>query len=99
MRMVDDAGRCENCAHWGKADDYGDEAQVLGVRRCAIAVELWEASTWDADLDRVAKPEYAQQKMFVMDGSSYSASLYTKPDFFCAHFRAMIDKAIQESGE
>lgn len=78
--------RCDSCKHWGREDDTHDQAQVLGVRKCWSAVELWEASEWNADSDRVAKPEYSDQKMFVMDGSSYMASLFTKPDFFCAHF-------------
>lgn len=89
MRMVDDAVRCENCAHWnkpGEDDENDDKAQIIGVRKCKKAVELWRATEWNADYDRVAKPGLEGQKMFVMDGSSYEANFYTKADFFCAHF-------------
>lgn len=81
--------RCDQCKFWQAANEYDDNAQVLGVRKCGKAVELWEASEWNDEYDRVPKPEYAGQKMFVMDGSSYAASLYTAADFFCAHFEAL----------
>jgi hypothetical protein len=77
--------RCDQCAHWGT--NYGDEnAQILGVRKCMKVVELWEGSEWNANFERVPKIEHADQMMFAMDGSGYSASLYTKEHFFCAHF-------------
>lgn len=74
--------RCDKCAHW--SIEQGEE--IINVRRCNKALELWEATEWNEDYDRVAKPNFEGQMMFVMDGSSYSASLYTRPDFFCAHY-------------
>lgn len=83
--------KCTDCSFWGKADGsdldgIGTDQQLVGVRRCTKAMELWEATMWNEDYDRVLKPGVEDQKMFVTDGSSYAASLYTKPDFFCAHY-------------
>lgn len=75
--------RCDGCIHWDK-NDAAEE--ILDVRRCSKALELWEASYWDEDYNRVLKADIEDQKMFVMDGSSYRANLYTRPDFFCAHY-------------
>lgn len=73
--------RCDNCTHWmlDEREEHPD------VRRCSKALELWEATEWDENYDRVPKKGIEEQMMFVMDGSSYSATLYTKAEFFCAH--------------
>lgn len=48
--------KCENCAHWGDEYQFCDEAQVLGVRRCTKAVELWEADFFCAHFTDKASP-------------------------------------------
>lgn len=78
--------RCDSCVYWSAFKSY-DDNQLLGVQKCEKAIELWEATTWNDDGDRVPKGEHADQMMFVMDGSSYMANLYTKADFYCAHFK------------
>ena len=86
--------RCDRCKHWGVGED-GCERRMSGgllVKRCGKAVEWWYVSEWVESEDdgwheeRNAKPEYAEQKMFVQDGSDYKADLLTVADFFCAHF-------------
>ena len=91
--MPDDVMRCDRCRHWVKDDD--GYQQVRDIGRCSKAIELWEATEWTKDednedsyCDRTIKPEYAGQMSFAMDASQYSASLWTKPQFFCAHFEA-----------
>lgn len=88
MGMVEKVARCDGCSHWGGSEEHNENSQVLGVHRCLKAVEMWEATEWSDNYDRVAKPGFEGQKMFVMDGSSYAASLYTRAEFFCAHFDA-----------
>lgn len=78
--------RCDGCKHWAvEAQDYGDGA-LLAARLCSRAIEIWEATEWNDDYDRVAKKGFEDVKMFVADGSGYSARLLTRADFFCAHF-------------
>lgn len=85
--------RCDECVYWSKHDQYDEDEQLLGVRRCNKVVALWEASEWTIGSDHVAKPEYSKQKMFIMDGSGgYRASLHTMPDFFCAHFEPALNE-------
>lgn len=75
---------CATCQHW-----QDDEGQLHDTKRCTKAVQMWDASEWrDTDDDgyaRILLPEFADQKMFVKDGSDYRADLYTRADFFCAH--------------
>lgn len=93
MHMVEKVWRCDQCAHWNReADEYSDGA-ILNVRRCGKAIEIWNATEWNDNYDRVPIVGLEEQKMFVKDGSSYAASLLTRADFFCAHF----DAALQES--
>lgn len=84
--------KCEDCKFWINDENcLDDDVQALpNVKRCSKVVEIWEASEWQIKghkwPDRVMKPEFKDQKSFVMDGSSYMAYLYTRNDFFCAHF-------------
>ncbi len=79
--------RCDKCRHWEMESKYRN---VEGVGLCRKAVQLWDATVWnkdaEGDIDRVVKPELIGQMSFVQDGSDYHASLWTKAEFFCAHF-------------
>ena len=83
--------RCDDCRHWEpEPESY---RAIKGIGECTKAVELWETTEWTKDesgedsyCDRTVKAEYIDQMSFVQDGSDYSASLWTKPEFFCAHY-------------
>jgi hypothetical protein len=88
--------RCDKCKHWTQertVGHYGYRA-VAELGECTKAVQLWDATEWASqDVDnpdsytiRGIKPDLADQMSFVQDGSDYMASLWTKPQFFCAHF-------------
>ena len=75
---------CNTCAHWGKEED-----QELGVRKCAAVPMLFDSFTWSENFDRrVIRPECANKKAFVQDGSDYYASLRTRADFGCNQWEA-----------
>jgi hypothetical protein len=77
-------------------------ATQLGLGLCAKADMLLESTEWrsknerpldfESEVDGVFYPErkfdaaHEDVKMFVQDASDYRADLWTKPDFFCAHF-------------
>ncbi len=85
--------RCDGCKLWLKEkDSYG---AIKGLGECKKVVMLWEATEWTKDEDgeddycnRTVKPELVGQMSFVSDASQYHATLWTKPQFFCAHFEA-----------
>ena len=85
--------RCDQCKYW--QTDNQKRAGKLVVSRCAKALMWWDTTEWtveddttdvDWDNQRRLLPESEGNKMFVQDGSDYSASLFTAPDFHCAHF-------------
>jgi hypothetical protein len=82
--------RCDQCRHWDAEE--GKRKFAKGVGLCTKAKPFWDVSEWNDDGDdmeswgRVLKPEFADQLMFVQDGSDYKAYLVTRPDFFCAHY-------------
>lgn len=74
---------CNTCKHWGSDRDL---QEVPGVRSCTAVPMYWEVTDWgdkSNDYKRTLKPEYANTKAFVQDGSDYSATLLTLPDFGC----------------
>ena len=77
---------CQNCKHWERRE-WSDLDSNLAI--CTKATMLFEASKWtslDGVVSRTIKPEHKDTKMFVQDASDYSAYLYTRNDFFCAHW-------------
>lgn len=83
--------RCDECQFW-QLDDK-EMHEIKGLGRCTKAMQLWDATEWVPDddgepgwCDRRVKAEHADQMSFCNDGSQYSASLWTKAEFFCAHF-------------
>lgn len=86
--------KCSECRFWGDGEDGEDGDRIYGTRRCTKAIMLWDAGTWSLagereDREYILKPEHESQMMFTQDGSDYRADLFTKPEFFCAHFKAM----------
>jgi hypothetical protein len=78
--------KCESCKYWLKQlDEWADE-KLLGARQCIKAVGIFEAIERNDDGNQVLKHVHKNTKIFVDDCSGYSASLLTKPDFFCAHY-------------
>lgn len=96
--MIQGKMRCDACEHWTRVSSPGND--YLGADRdefvvgdCDVAAPLWEATDWKKvgnDTVRVLKEEYRDIMIFAQDGSDYSASVLTKPEFFCAHFKAKI---------
>lgn len=75
---------CETCKYWAKSDVRYNE-----LRRCNKAVQLFDAEVWvevDGETELRILPEYENQMMFAQDASSYAAYLYTRGNFFCAHW-------------
>lgn len=83
--------KCETCKYWGipwRNLDYTAE-EHFNTKRCGKTVELWNAGTWkkiDNKIEFVLAKEHADQLMFTKDASDCSADLYTKANFFCAHY-------------
>lgn len=82
--------RCDACKHWTGEDAPGDRRRWnrVEVRECRRVHEMWDATEWAREGGETIlrlKPERADDKMFVQDGSDYAAYLYTTADFFCAH--------------
>ena len=78
--------RCDLCEHW--TAPAPKDCLAFGV--CGYANMLCEMTVWkkaDNETTEVLKPEFADRRFAVMDGSSYHAELNTKADFFCAHFQ------------
>lgn len=85
--MMNAEMKCKYCQFWRlDHDEYND---MRGVGKCTKAVEIWDVSEWTGTV-RALKPEYVDQMMFVGDGSDYKANLFTRSDFFCAHFTAHV---------
>jgi len=64
---------------------------VPELGQCTKVVMLWDATEWVENeegwgSDRLVKEKYDTQMSFVQDASDYRAYLWTKPEFFCAHF-------------
>lgn len=75
--------RCDQCKHWIASDH---EKKFL-YGECTRAIPFWEATHWvGKNMDRELKPEFANRRFFAQDGSDYTATVYTTPDFFCADF-------------
>lgn len=89
--------RCDRCQHWG-SDPEPSYRAIPGIKECRKAVQLWDATEWVKDeLDDLGSPgvkrlpKDSKQMSFVQDASDYSARLYTKPEFFCAHYEGTPD--------
>ena len=80
---------CETCAYWDEKQEFD---RLKNIRQCNKAVQLFDAEEW-VNVDGIEKlvmlPEHKDQMMFTQDASSYHASLYTRNDFFCAHWEKM----------
>ena len=77
---------CETCAYWDEEQEFD---RLKNIRQCTKAVQLFDAEEWvnvDGETKLVMLPEHKDQMMFTQDASSYHASLYTRNDFFCAHW-------------
>ena len=74
--------KCSNCAHWRKMTSHDFE-----IGRCEKAKLFDNMTQWNekSELEEVDPTNL----MYVQDGSSYYACLYSKPEFFCAHFEEM----------
>lgn len=78
---------CGSCKWWCDNDEDWDHLKrKMKIGRCDIAIMFWDATEWaegDNGYDRHLLTKYENHKVFVQDGSDYSASLYTRVDHFC----------------
>jgi hypothetical protein len=76
---------CKTCAHHEPCKKH-ETGHSQGLGRCNAVPMLWEATKWDENGDEriLINPE---QKAFVQDGSDYSATFYTMPDFGCVQHK------------
>jgi hypothetical protein len=89
--MSDVPHRCDGCLWWDPEPDDSYRA-VAGIGQCRRAVHIWDATEWsnpdeEYDCPRVVKPEYRDVMLFCADASDYRAEVWTRADFFCAHFK------------
>jgi len=77
---------CKNCVYW--INDGNNQENSVGLGKCNAAIEFWDATTWSDDGEMEILEEFNETKLFVQDGSSYAAALFTKPDFFCTSYKA-----------
>ena len=87
---------CDTCKWWIKEPENSYRA-VPELGQCKRAVELWKAMEWvnedEWDLcKREIKKEHSGVMLFCQDGSDYSASVWTKGKFFCAHWEQREEK-------
>lgn len=82
--------RCDECKHWDTAPD-AYMSEIIPVRKCRKAPQFWDCTEWGGEdqMERVPTAAARDIKMFVQDGSDYSARLMTRADFFCAHFEGV----------
>lgn len=83
-------GRCQTCRHWSRDDDnadrasYGVYAPIAAAGRCTYPAQLWDATEWDDEGERVIRQKYADRLAFLQDGIDYyAAPLMTMPTFGC----------------
>ena len=77
--------QCETCYYWEELR-YDLEKTKLGLGECTKAQLFDNETEWsnvEGEIERVERDPSVM--MYVQDGSSYSATLYTKANFFCAH--------------
>lgn len=90
--------RCSTCKFWLE-NSLQHPIKTMKINLCQKPVEFWDASEWTRKevidektnkstyaIDRTIKEEYKDVKMFTQDGSDYRADLFTREDFFCAHW-------------
>ena len=81
--------RCGTCKYWSDVTSY----VLPSVRMCDKAKMLFDSTYWSDETDeegyptRKTKEQCKDLMMFVQDGSDYYAALYTKEDFYCAHWK------------
>lgn len=91
--------RCDHCKYWpDKPDEW--EAEQAGLRKCAAVRSRWDIADeasfrFDSDeaeekFEAVRREALRTARAYVQDGSQYTASLWTGPDFFCALFREKV---------
>jgi len=81
--------RCDQCKYWNTKEQKN--AVNITVSECSKALMWWDSTEWSDknepyDCARKLTKEAEGTKMFVQDGSDYTATLYTTADFYCAHF-------------
>lgn len=77
---------CETCKFWGEPD-----REIQELRCCDRADMLFRVSQWqkrDGNPVLAIDADHENHGMFVRDGSSYWAALFTRPTFGCVEFQA-----------
>lgn len=89
---------CESCIYWLRGGDSDDGYQnYLDTGICRKATMFWDSTEWREDeetfiVNRSLKKQFVGNGMFVQDGSDYSATLITEPDFYCNKYCSVDEK-------
>ena len=82
---------CATCLYWSKPEEDDDDFIACEDRlifgKCRKIIMFETATDWSEDGTQFGlKPEFADLKAAVKDGSSYYAALLTKAEFGCVHW-------------
>lgn len=82
--------KCAECKFWDRTSKYSNEVEN-GLGECIKAKPYWQCTDWGEkpDYERHLKEEFKDLKMFVQDMSDCSAHLWTRENFYCAHFEKL----------
>ena len=83
--------RCDACQFWTPPESGEWEPIRQSFGHCNRTPHSEDMTKWDEEDDecrRVIVAEYADRTAAAVDGSGYYAGLITKPEHFCAMFRA-----------
>ena len=90
---------CKDCKYYRnktheEVTDYRSYNLLPRMGYCDRARQLWDCTEWFDDgtdnydsCNLKLKPKYKNNKMFVKDGSDYSADLLVTEDFGCKEFK------------
>lgn len=79
---------CKTCKHWDSFNK--EEGYKKGLGECNKAVLFFCAYDWDEKGYPQIVPAHKDSKMFVQDGSDYTASLFTREDFGCVSYEEQV---------
>lgn len=72
---------CQTCKFWNQNTD---NKTMFEFGYCKKVVMFWDGTDWEEkNGDYSRNRTNPEQKFFVQDGSDYSATLITTPDFGC----------------
>lgn len=88
--------KCETCSHFKSSPDDWDSPHGFG--ECTLVEMTCEMAKWDENYEKLSlKPEFEEHLAGVMDGSSYKATLYPHPQFYCPMHSDLMPQLLPET--